>query len=1327
MADEEGEVRRRVALKIIKLGMDTKSVVARFEQERQALALMDHPNIAKVLGAGTTESGRPYFVMEYVTGDRIIEFADAHRLSVKDRLELFVQVCQAVQHAHTKGIIHRDIKPSNVLVSMIDGRPMAKVIDFGIAKATGARLTEKTLFTEHRQLIGTPEYMSPEQAEGSADIDTRTDVYGLGVLLYELLTGLTPFDAERLRSAAFGEMQRIIKEEDPPSPSLRVSRNLETLAATAAARQVEPARLGTLMRGELDWIVMKSLEKDRARRYGTASALAEDVRRHLEGEAVDAAPASAGYRVRKFVRKHKAGVVTTVLVGAALVVGIAGTTWQWREARHSQTALEEQLIENREAFSSVAEAAERAAADGGGSGIDPDHPMPGMTFRADGFSYTPPSGGSVAMMRDTAVWYIEDAARARKKLEAANAELERTTYGYLIRDAFDSWQANNFDVAKGLLASCPPESRGWEWQYVYDLADVRSCIIHAHSGPVAALAFGSAPGLLASAGEDRTVDIWDAEKDVDKPRLVIHEHPKPVRSIAFTPDDELCLTVCGDQSVRMWDVGSGKLLRHLQADSTVFNAVVISRDGAWCAAAGDDRSIHLWNPHSGEPIGKLVGHNTAVTALAISPRSGLLVSGDAGGTLRMWDMRSRTPIEDGTQQVGGNDPFPIRWIAFDEDGTVIVGPSPRGGGPSTQEAPTIASRTLGLPDIREYTSLAYASDDRGGIQAFQTARSGYYWIGGGGQPNPGFNPEEGKLPQPPASRGVAVSRDGRWAAMGRDDGTIDVRRGWHGHIPRAMRLIWNEMPNTEYGSYECHNGVLFGYEGSHVEILPLKPDSPWIGASFTFPGWMLEAVSEDAGRILLVDDTAKGEAMVVDARSQQIVSKWHDIRGQACLTPDGHLVADAIKSTIRVRDAVTGNSVRMIALDLGNNSEITHLRISGDGQYIAYGTENRGGSGKWNLQSGEVGIVDLATGEHLWQAGDFHPTEYSQDTLYPPIQSLHFDRSSKKLAVAGSQTLSVFKVVDGMLIASAHSPSIEDMVFSSNGEQVFTMHSTEGGWRHFVCAWRTFDLLKVLEWPCEKGGSLALSPDGTALLIAGSQLWTIPLTSRSDCTAIDRSLFPYLQVADTVRELSATAADWSAVTSAIDASEAFEPAQKELARQLMPNELVESRRVAARDVAMKSNRLQEDYVESLRSARFSASAFLNDPPSLITLGMALFRNQSYEEAIQSISRAIELDHGGHPQLWFSEPEDDRLDPGFSDGRNSRFCSERPYTYAFLAMSHFKLGHVAEAHAALDRLKDLMAKPEFANDVDRKALYEEAKTLIEGSEATQAATRPTVSP
>jgi serine/threonine protein kinase/tetratricopeptide (TPR) repeat protein len=331
-AEQTQPVRREVALKVIKLGMDTGQVIARFDAERQALAVMDHPNIAKVFDAGATDRGRPYFVMELVRGIPITEYCDRHNLDVMQRCELFAQVCHAVHHAHQKGLIHRDLKPSNILVGCVDDRAAAKVIDFGVAKAIHARLTEKTLFTEFHQLIGTPEYMSPEQAEGTVDVDTRSDVYSLGVLLYELLVGSPPFDPRELRSKAYAEMQRVIREVDPPTPSTRLS-TMESLPSVAAHRGTEPRKLGALLRGELDWIVMKCLAKDRTRRYDAASALADDVRRFLVHEPVAAGPPSRIYRVRKFVRRHRGAVLAGSLMMLLLIAGIVGTTIGLVEAR----------------------------------------------------------------------------------------------------------------------------------------------------------------------------------------------------------------------------------------------------------------------------------------------------------------------------------------------------------------------------------------------------------------------------------------------------------------------------------------------------------------------------------------------------------------------------------------------------------------------------------------------------------------------------------------------------------------------------------------------------------------------------------------------------------------------------------------------------------------------------------------------------------------------------------------------------------------------------------------------------------------------------------
>lgn len=358
MAEQQTPVRRKVALKVIKPGMDTREVIARFEAERQALALMDHPNIARVLDAGATDSGRPYFVMELVRGIPITDYCDRNQLATRERLDLFIAVCQAVQHAHQKGIIHRDVKPGNVLVTLHDGVPVVKVIDFGVAKAIDRRLTERTLFTRFAEMIGTPMYMSPEQAEMSGlDVDTRTDIYSLGVLLYELLTGSTPFDRDRLGKAAYDEIRRIIREEEPPRPSLRVSTLGQSVTAVSEHRKTEPKKLSALLKGDLDWIVMKSLEKDRTRRYDTAKSFADDIQHYLHDQPVDAHAPSSVYRFRKLVRRYRAAAAIVTFIAVTLV---GATGFSARMAIREKHSREEEQNQ-REAAQAEAQRAEDEA------------------------------------------------------------------------------------------------------------------------------------------------------------------------------------------------------------------------------------------------------------------------------------------------------------------------------------------------------------------------------------------------------------------------------------------------------------------------------------------------------------------------------------------------------------------------------------------------------------------------------------------------------------------------------------------------------------------------------------------------------------------------------------------------------------------------------------------------------------------------------------------------------------------------------------------------------------------------------------------------------
>ncbi|HEY3857603.1 MAG TPA: protein kinase [Verrucomicrobiae bacterium] len=725
VAEQSVPVRRRVALKVIKLGMDTKAVVARFEAERQALAMMDHPNIAKVLDAGTTDVGRPFFVMELVRGIRITDYCDQNNLATKERLDLFIKVCQAIQHAHQKGIIHRDIKPSNILVTLHDGVPVPKVIDFGIAKATEGRLTDSTVYTQLHQFIGTPAYMSPEQAEMSGlDIDTRSDIYSLGVLLYELLVGSTPFDATELAASGIDAMRKTIREKEPVRPSTKLGTlRGEELTATAKHRSIETSKLANLLRGDLDWIVMKCLEKDRTRRYETANGVAMDLKRYLDNETVVARPPSSAYRFQKLVRRNKLAFAAFASVATALLLGIIATTVQSVRATRAK---EEALSARHEAEANEQKAKEAQA----------------------------------------------NEAKLREHAQAQELAARQRAYASDMNVAAQALAGNNLGQTLDLLNRQRPQPgqrdlRGWEWRYLWQQTHGDALFtLCKESGEINSLSTSSDGVCLAvSLYHKGGISIWDLRTRKELTRL--QENEISVRA-AFSPvEPVLAFTGLADSvsgnwksTLHLWSLTTQKMIAEVPLEAKCV-ALSFSRDGKtlvtttpserngettlwripdcaklasysrkngtqdvgtgfsvtsdlkmaayeseggqmhvidlqngkelWAAAAAKayvtalafspdekilasgagfaESDIRLWDVGTGKEIGRLQGHGSWISSLVFWPDGKKLASSSADQTIRIWDVESRKCLD----VLHGNRQEVWRLALLPDDKTLVSG------------------------------------------------------------------------------------------------------------------------------------------------------------------------------------------------------------------------------------------------------------------------------------------------------------------------------------------------------------------------------------------------------------------------------------------------------------------------------------------------------------------------------------------------------------------------------------------------------------------------------------------------------------------------------
>lgn len=723
MAEQTEPVRRRVALKIIKLGMDTRQVVARFEAERQALALMDHPNIARVLDAGATEAGRPFFVMELVRGVSITECCDARQLNTHERLELFILICQAVQHAHQKGVIHRDLKPSNILVTEQDGHLVPKVIDFGVAKAIEEPLTDKTLFTRFHQFLGTPAYMSPEQAGlGGLDVDTRSDIYSLGVLLYELLTGRTPFDPQLVREG-YERILQTIRGQEPPRPSTRLSSlKREDLVIIAGRRREEPERLHKLLRGDLDWIVLKALEKDRTRRYQSANGFAADLRRYLDNEPIAARPPSTLYRIEKLARRNKLLFGAAGAVVAALVVGLVATTWQSVRANRNlaRARLNAYVSEMSVAQQAMAENnLERAL-----QLLDRQRPKPGEKEDLRGFEWRylwqTCQGNESAVFRDAPANLSECtvtfSADGRYFAYAGNNRV-------VVRDARSLQIITNLPTSANALAFSPKNQllvTSEFWPGAVKLWDTTTWV----ESRVPALTRSCAPAVFSPDGRwlvtgtsgTNRLQLWDTVTWESKatcdqtPLLQMHDR----LTVAFSPDGRLLssgwLDLVGMQGgVRLWKVptlenyanldrvpllsaaflpGSSYLLTGSWLDqllvwklasspptvtqverehSAYLTAIAVAPGARTFATASADQSVCLWDASTSKRIARWRGHTREVWALAMSPDGATVASSSLDGTVRLWNGQPRDAGEswDDAGYIAG----------FSADGrTVVFGP-----------------------------------------------------------------------------------------------------------------------------------------------------------------------------------------------------------------------------------------------------------------------------------------------------------------------------------------------------------------------------------------------------------------------------------------------------------------------------------------------------------------------------------------------------------------------------------------------------------------------------------------------------------------------------
>jgi WD40 repeat protein/serine/threonine protein kinase len=1000
MAEQTSPVRRRVALKIIKLGMDTKQVVARFEAERQALAMMDHPNVARVFDGGATETGRPYFVMELVKGTPITAYCDQHNLNIRERLALFGQVCQAVQHAHQKGIIHRDIKPTNVLVAAQDDRAVVKVIDFGIAKATEARLTERTLFTEFRQWIGTPQYMSPEQADGILDVDTRSDVYSLGVLLYELLTGATPFEAKALREQAYEEIRRIIREVEPPRPSTRLS-HLDTLPSVAATRQIEPRKLQTLVRGELDWIVMRCLEKDRTRRYQTARELCDDVERYLRDDPVQARPASMPYRFRKFARRNKSLLAITAMAAAVLIAAVVilaiSTVTITRERNRTAKA----LVEREQAL---------------------------------------------ATAREKEAFASQQATLAQRRFYAAQVNLANQA----IEAGF---------IARGmeLLETLQPkvgetDMRTFEWFHLHARCNARHLLtIRADAEGVGDIDFSSDGRLLASSGYDNTLRLWDAQTGRAIRTVSANAY---LGQLMFLPGDATIASIDNTWRLRRWDVATGAVLQELGTRGAS-KTIALSPDGRLLAIGGWNDSgglVCLWDQSKATTRPTTLRIPGQVSVLTFSPDSKTLVIGMGGPVATRWNVSVDPPQKLG-DLAGGMQ------ATFASDGKTLA--TAEWGIIRLLDTTTWQPTNKSFAHNGYITGLRYTSDQRALISAGQDRTILRWDLPGGATTRPTTAPTTfparlviGAHNAPITS--ISVSPDGQrlavsdmagliqlWDISPVDPSPITVFR--HGtQTLSLLQLGDGRLLSTAIGS----GARLWDEQGRAVGSFAAA------GRAVLLPDRKHLVCSSDDGRIELWDLATLQKLAAIEAND----GKLYDL----AISPDGRTVATCSGGNLlRLWNITPEGFTHQADVDIRYGA--ASMAFSADGKILAVGGQeslillDRVTGGKRLVPSGDKGFhwtratVFSPDGKLLATAGDVGVAQIRDAATGAILRELKghsngipaiaFSPDGQTLATgSGDKTIRLWDVLTGQerLSFGRYTDTIVSLSFSPDGERLYS-------------------------------------------------------------------------------------------------------------------------------------------------------------------------------------------------------------------------------------------------------------------------------------------------